>query len=219
MGEQMVFKRYEIKYMLTKGQRELIQNRMRDYMTMDVHGKNTILSLEERQLEQYVKNHVPPKDTQIMRELATTFKNNRETEEITNMLNTVFAGIFEGTTGVAVPQFLGCLLVSLLIGLFFAWVYNRKNTSSQSFAVTLALLPAIVCGDYDGERERGSGSCCGRGFQPGSFPLGTGDGQGDCHALFSHGRRAHYWHGIPGIRRAVCTALERRPGSLFQHKV
>lgn len=126
MGEQMVFKRYEIKYMLTKGQRDLIQNRMRDHMTMDVHGKNTILSLyldtpdfllarrsmehpmykeklrmrsygvagpdstvflelkkkydsvvykrresmTEKQLEQYVKNHVPPKDTQIMRELA-----------------------------------------------------------------------------------------------------------------------------------------------------
>lgn len=61
------------------------------------------------------------------------------------MLNAIFTGIFEGTTGVAVPQFLGCLLVSLLIGLFFAWVYNRKNSSSQSFAVTLALLPAIVC--------------------------------------------------------------------------
>lgn len=126
MAEQMVFKRYEMKYMLTRGQRDLIQNRMRDYMTMDVHGRNTILSLyldtpdfllarrslehpiykeklrmrsygvagpdstvflelkkkydsvvykrresmTETQLEQYVKNHIPPKDTQIMRELA-----------------------------------------------------------------------------------------------------------------------------------------------------
>lgn len=61
------------------------------------------------------------------------------------MLNQLFTGVFEGTNGMGIAQFLACLLVSLLIGAFLAWVYNRKNESSQSFSVTLALLPAIVC--------------------------------------------------------------------------
>lgn len=45
MGDQMVFKRYEIKYLLTKEQRDQIQERMNEHMIADRHGKNTILSL------------------------------------------------------------------------------------------------------------------------------------------------------------------------------
>jgi hypothetical protein len=41
----MVFKRYELKYMLTKDQRDEILARMQDYMTADKYGRNTILSL------------------------------------------------------------------------------------------------------------------------------------------------------------------------------
>lgn len=45
MGEQMVFKRYEMKYRLTKAQRDLLLECMKEYMIPDEHGKNTTLSL------------------------------------------------------------------------------------------------------------------------------------------------------------------------------
>ncbi len=62
------------------------------------------------------------------------------------MLNTLFHGIFSNSTAeVAIAQFALCILVSLLIGVFFAFIYGHQNNSSQSFVVTLALLPAIVC--------------------------------------------------------------------------
>ncbi|MCD7835893.1 MAG: DUF4956 domain-containing protein [Lachnospiraceae bacterium] len=65
------------------------------------------------------------------------------------MLNTLFNGIFENssatTTSVEATQFILCIAVSIIIGLFLAFVHGYKNTSSRSFLVTLALLPAIVC--------------------------------------------------------------------------
>ncbi len=45
MGEQTVFKRYEIKYMLTKSQQRIIKEAMKEYMIPDAHGKSTICSL------------------------------------------------------------------------------------------------------------------------------------------------------------------------------
>jgi SPX domain protein involved in polyphosphate accumulation len=45
MSEQLIFKRYEIKYMITKSQAELIKQAMKEHMIADVHGKSTILSL------------------------------------------------------------------------------------------------------------------------------------------------------------------------------
>jgi hypothetical protein len=60
------------------------------------------------------------------------------------MLNTLFQGIFDSTdTAIQVPHFLLCLAVALVIGVFFAVIYNR-NHCSQSFVITLALLPAVV---------------------------------------------------------------------------
>lgn len=62
------------------------------------------------------------------------------------MLNSLFKGIFTGsTTSITVPEFLLCIAVSLVIGVFFAFLYAYKSKSSQNFVVTLALLPAIVC--------------------------------------------------------------------------
>ena len=62
------------------------------------------------------------------------------------MLNSLFKGIFTGsTTSITVPEFLLCIAVSLMIGVFFAFLYAYKSKSSQNFVVTLALLPAIVC--------------------------------------------------------------------------
>lgn len=45
MREQMTFKRYEIKYMITKAQMAVIQKAMAEHMIADAHGKNTLCSL------------------------------------------------------------------------------------------------------------------------------------------------------------------------------
>ena len=60
-----------------------------------------------------------------------------------NSLNVFFASIMsDGTiTGAA---FLGATGCSLAIGVFIAYMYQLKNEYSQSYIVTLALLPAIV---------------------------------------------------------------------------
>ncbi len=61
------------------------------------------------------------------------------------MLHEIFRGIFDQGQNIAVEQFLLCLLVSLLTGTFLAVVYTYKNQYTQSFVITLALIPAIVC--------------------------------------------------------------------------
>lgn len=63
------------------------------------------------------------------------------------MLNILFQGVFDNnaTTAIALTNFLLCLGVSILIGIFLALVYKYKTRSTQSFLATLALLPAIVC--------------------------------------------------------------------------
>ncbi|WP_418841367.1 DUF4956 domain-containing protein [Ruminococcus sp.] len=62
------------------------------------------------------------------------------------MLNTLFSEIFSSTTQtIAVPQFLLCIAVALVIGIFLAAVYSYKTKYTKSFVVTLALLPAVVC--------------------------------------------------------------------------
>lgn len=64
------------------------------------------------------------------------------------MLNTLFSGIFNSSTtteSIAVPQFLLCIAVVLVIGIFLAVVYSYKTKYTKSFVVTLALLPAVVC--------------------------------------------------------------------------
>lgn len=60
-----------------------------------------------------------------------------------NIINSLFGSIMsDGTiTGAA---FLGATGCSLAIGIFIAYMYKIKNESSQSYIVTLALLPAIV---------------------------------------------------------------------------
>ena len=62
------------------------------------------------------------------------------------MPDVLFQGLFDKNT-ISIPEshFFICLLVSLVIGLFYTFIYSYKNSSSQSFVITLALLPAIVC--------------------------------------------------------------------------
>ena len=45
MGEQMVFKRAEVKYMLTKEQQGIIKEAMQEHMIPDIHGRNVTCSL------------------------------------------------------------------------------------------------------------------------------------------------------------------------------
>ena len=63
------------------------------------------------------------------------------------MLSNIFTGIFDTTeeTVIAVPQFILCIVVSLMIGAFITWVYTYKSRYTASFAITLAMLPEVVC--------------------------------------------------------------------------
>lgn len=45
MAEQNIFKRYEIKYMLTRSQYRELKELLKEYMIADVHGKSTVCSL------------------------------------------------------------------------------------------------------------------------------------------------------------------------------
>ena len=63
------------------------------------------------------------------------------------MLNTIFQGIFDSGTVTVIPvkEFLICIGVALLIGIFLAAVYTYKSNYTKSFVLTLAMLPAVVC--------------------------------------------------------------------------
>lgn len=58
----------------------------------------------------------------------------------------IFNGIFNtGTSVISVTDFLMCIAVSLGIGVFLGMVYMFKSRYTQSFVVTLAMLPGVVC--------------------------------------------------------------------------
>ncbi len=63
------------------------------------------------------------------------------------MTSAIFKGIFDTSTQatVSVENFLLCMTVSLLIGIFLAFVYTVKNKYTKSFLMTLAVLPTVVC--------------------------------------------------------------------------
>lgn len=63
------------------------------------------------------------------------------------MLDTIFKGIFDSDliSVISVSNFLLCVGVSLLIGIFHALVYCYKSCYSKGFVITLAMLPAMVC--------------------------------------------------------------------------
>ncbi len=60
------------------------------------------------------------------------------------MLNSLlsFTSVISGS--ITMTTFLICTAVSLVLGILTALVYKHKNRCSQSFAITLAILPAIV---------------------------------------------------------------------------
>lgn len=63
------------------------------------------------------------------------------------MLDNLFKGVFDGGSQsvIAVGDFMLCIAVSLVIGLFLAAAHGYKSRYSSSFLVTMALLPAVVC--------------------------------------------------------------------------
>ena len=62
-------------------------------------------------------------------------------------METIFRGLFDAETVSIIPvaDFMICVISSLVIGLLLAGMYLYKNTYSQSFIVTIATIPAIVC--------------------------------------------------------------------------
>lgn len=63
------------------------------------------------------------------------------------MLSTVFQGIFDTqfTTVIPVEKFLLCVGTALLAGLLIAGCHVLGSRCTESFIVTLAMLPAVVC--------------------------------------------------------------------------
>ncbi len=63
------------------------------------------------------------------------------------MVNTIFGSVFNTVTGGGITPavFLLCVAVSLVIGLILCGLTLRSANCSRSFAVTLAILPAVVC--------------------------------------------------------------------------
>ncbi|MBQ1412160.1 MAG: DUF4956 domain-containing protein [Clostridia bacterium] len=65
------------------------------------------------------------------------------------MLEKLFTGIFESgstaaTQTISLTPFLICMASSLLIGSLMALAYKHKTRCSQSFVITLAILPAAI---------------------------------------------------------------------------
>ena len=63
------------------------------------------------------------------------------------MSDQIFAGIFDtGTTAViSITDFLLCIGVALLAGIFLAFCHAFRNRCTKSFLATLFMLPAVVC--------------------------------------------------------------------------
>lgn len=63
------------------------------------------------------------------------------------MLDSIFQNLFEtgNTSSISLSQFLLCLGTSLALGAFLAFIYIHKTRYTQSFVLTLAFIPAIVC--------------------------------------------------------------------------
>lgn len=62
-------------------------------------------------------------------------------------MEAIFKGIFDHNNQyvIGMGDFLLCVLIALGIGAFLAFVYAYKSKYTQSFVVTLTLLPAVVC--------------------------------------------------------------------------
>lgn len=59
----------------------------------------------------------------------------------------IFKGLFDASNAstISIGDFLLCVGVALVLGVFLAVVYAIKSRYTQSFLVTLGILPAVVC--------------------------------------------------------------------------
>lgn len=59
----------------------------------------------------------------------------------------IFKGLFDttNTVTISVTDFLLCVGVALVLGVFLAVVYAVKSRYTKSFLITLGILPAVVC--------------------------------------------------------------------------
>lgn len=61
------------------------------------------------------------------------------------MLDSLFSGLFTSASGtITLGNFCLSIASALVLGAVLVWIYGYRNTYTKSFAVTLALLPAIV---------------------------------------------------------------------------
>lgn len=63
------------------------------------------------------------------------------------MIISIFDGLFDNNAinNISTTDFLLCIGVSLILGLILSFSYMYKTRYTKSFAITLALLPAVVC--------------------------------------------------------------------------
>lgn len=62
-------------------------------------------------------------------------------------LNDFFSSSLTSDTAstITTSNFLMCIALSLVLGIFIAWLYSYKTKHTKSFVITLATLPAVVC--------------------------------------------------------------------------
>lgn len=60
-----------------------------------------------------------------------------------NMYINALSDLF--TTDVVLGDFILTIVLTLIVGLALAWLYSFRTQSSKGFAVTLSIIPSIVC--------------------------------------------------------------------------
>lgn len=68
-------------------------------------------------------------------------------QSVNILSNNLFGGIFDNELiqVISIKDFLSCIGVALVLGIFLALVYTFKSRYTKSFVLTLAMLPAVVC--------------------------------------------------------------------------
>ena len=62
-------------------------------------------------------------------------------------MSEIFKGLFDSeyTSVISITDFLICIGVALVLGIFLAFAFSFRAKFTKSFVMTLALIPAIVC--------------------------------------------------------------------------
>ena len=61
-----------------------------------------------------------------------------------SVLNALFTGLYSSSSAITFADFLIIIAAAILLGLAYAVLYQRTETCTRSFALTLSLLPAVV---------------------------------------------------------------------------